>query len=500
MRTLILTTALLTTLAACSGGGGGSDTGTAVSTTPTPTPTPTVSNSAPTLSSANADQSGRVGYAFSYDASQNGATFRDADGDNLTYSVSFNPGNSGLSANGSNISGTPSVDGDISIEITATDPSGAGVTDTFLVDVTINQNAVLATFNGAINLSNLDNYENQPVPNYINKLEEGGNQITDAGATLGRVLFYDTSLSIDNTVSCSSCHIQTHGFSDSDIQSSGVENGVTRRHSMRLINTMFADETRFFWDERATSLEDQTTRPIQDHNEMGFSGQNGRPDLDDLITRMEGIEYYEELFRFAFLDPDITEARIQTALGQFVKSIHSFDSRYDAGRSQVNNNNANFPNFTAVENAGKTLFMDGPNQGGAGCNACHRAPEFDIRPGSNMNGIFHDAGSNTTFDLDVTRSPTLRDLVGPNGPNGPFMHDGSLPTLLSVVNHYDRITEPTTEPPLSDWRAAIDNRLFPNGNPQRLNLTDTEKQQIIAFLETLTGSNVYTDEKWSDPF
>ena len=80
------------------------------------------------------------------------------------------------------------------------------------------------------------------------------------------------------------------------------------------------------------------------------------------------------------------------------------------------------------------------------------------------------------------------------------MHDGSLNTLLDVVNHYDSITEPQSEPPLSDWRQAIDNRLFPNGNPQRLNLTDAEKAQLVAFLETLTGSNVYTDEKWSDPF
>lgn len=500
LRRFILTTALITSLAACSGGGGGSNTPDPVSSTPTPTPTPTATNNAPTVSRANADQSGQVGYAFTYDASQNGNTFSDADGDALTYLVSFSPANSGLTANNANISGTPAVDGDIEVQITARDPSGASVTDTFVVDVTIDQNAVLATFGNRINLANLANYENQTVPNYITRLEEGGNPISDAGATLGRVLFYDTALSIDNTVSCSSCHIQSHGVSDSDVQSSGVQGGVTRRHSMRLINTMFADEVRFFWDERATSLEDQTTRPIQDHNEMGFSGQNGRPDLGDLILRMEGIEYYEELFRFVFLDPDITEERIQTALGQFVKSIHSFDSKYDAGRGQVNNNNANFPNFTAAENAGKALFMDAPNQGGAGCNACHRAPEFDIRPGSDMNGIFRDAGSTTTFDLTSTRSPSLRDLVGPNGPNGPFMHDGSLPTLLAVINHYDNIIEPNSEPPLSDWRAAIDNRLFPNGNPQRLNLTDNEKQQIIAFLQTLTGTNVYTDAKWSDPF
>ena len=492
----MLTTALALILTGCSGGGGSSDT----STTPTPTPTSTT-NSAPTVNSANADQSGQVGYAFTYDATQNGATFADANGDALSYAVAFTPAGSGLTATDGQISGTPGSAETFTVTVTATDPSGASVSNSFSLDITIDQNAVQTTFGGVIDLENLANYANQPVPDYINKLNDGGNPITDAGATLGRVLFYDKSLSIDDSVSCSSCHLQSHGFSDPDIQSGGVLGGVTRRHSMRLINTMFADEDQFFWDERAASHEAQESMPIQDHNEMGFSGLNGRENLNDLILKMEATEYYEELFRFVFLDPEITEERIQLALAQFVKSIHSFDSKYDAGRAQVNNNNANFPNFSAAENAGKTLFTNGPNQGGAGCDVCHRAPEFDIRPGSDMNGIFREAGSTTTFDLTNTRSPSLRDLVAPDGtPNGPFMHDGSLDTLLDVVNHYDRIEEPTSEPPLSDWRAAIDNRLFPNGNPQNLNLTDAEKQQLVAFLSTLTGQNVYTDEKWSDPF
>ena len=496
LKRLMLTTALTVLLVSCSGGGGSSDTVTTTTTTPTGK-----ANTAPTVSSANADQSGQVGYAFSYDATQNGSTFTDANGDTLTYSVTFTPAGSGLTASNGQISGTPASADTFSVSVTATDPSGASVSDNFDLEITIDQSAIQSVFGGAIDLENLANYASQPVPNYITKLNDGGNPITDAGATLGRVLFYDTSLSIDDTVSCSSCHLQSHGFSDPDIQSGGVQNGLTRRHSMRLINTMFADETQFFWDERAASHEAQESMPIQDHNEMGFSGLNGRDDLGDLILQMEATEYYEELFRFVFLDPEITEERIQLALAQFVKSIHSFDSKYDTGRAQVNNNNANFPNFTAAENAGKTMFTNGPNQGGAGCNACHRAPEFDIRPGSGMNGVFREAGSVATFDLTSTRSPSLRDLVAPDGaPNGPFMHDGSLDTLLDVVNHYDQIEEPASEPPLSDWRAAIDNRLFPNGNPQNLNLSDAEKQQIIAFLETLTGQNVYTDTKWSDPF
>jgi len=479
-------------LAACSGGGDSS---------PATTTTPAAStNSAPVIALANNDQAGQVGYDFSYDAAQNGGTFSDPDGDALTYSVSFSSPNGLADANGA-ISGISDAAGDITATITATDPGGLSVSDSFTIAVSVDQNAIAATFGASIDLENLENYANQAIPAYINKLNEGGNPISDAGATLGRVLFYDTSLSIDGTVSCASCHSQTLGFSDSGIVSTGVAGGQTGRHSMRLINTMFADETDFFWDERAPSHEAQESLPIQDHNEMGFSGQNGRPDLAVLITQMEATEYYEELFRFAFLDPAITEAKIQLALAQFTKSIHSFDSKYDTGRAQVNGNNANFPNFSAAENAGKDLFMQAPNNGGAGCNACHRAPEFDIAPNSGQNGVFAVAGSTTTFDLTNTRAPTLRDILGPGGaPNGPFMHDGSLATLRAVIDHYNSITEPVSEPPLAAFRASLDNRLNPGGNPQRLNLTETEKQQLEAFLATLTGSNVYTDPKWSDPF
>ena len=477
-------------LTACGGGGGGSTTAT--------TPVVSATNSSPIVAAATADQSANVGFDFSLDLAN---TFSDADNDALTMTANFGADAKGLSLNGTTIAGIPNSTGSVTVTCTATDPDGASVSDTFTIDITIDQSAILATFSGAIDLENLENYANQPVPDYITKINDGGNPITDAGATLGRVLFYDPSLSTDGTTSCASCHLQALGFGDAGIVSTGVEGGQTGRHSMRLINTMFADETDFFWDERAPSHEAQESQPIQDHNEMGFSGQNGRPDIAALITQMEATEYYEELFRFVYLDPTITETRLQDALAEFTKSIQSFDSRFDEGRAQVNNNGQNFPNYTAEENAGKDLYLDAPNQGGAGCQGCHRAPEFDIRPGSDQNGVFRVAGSSTEFDLTNTRSPSLRDLVGPGGSsNGPFMHDGSLATLRAVIDHYDAIQEPTSEPPLSDWRNTIDNRLFPNGNPQRLNLTETEKDQLEAFLLTLTGSSIYSDPKLSDPF
>ena len=109
---------------------------------------------------------------------------------------------------------------------------------------------------------------------------------------------------------------------------------------MRLINSRFSDEMKFFWDERANSLEEQTTMPIQDHNEMGFSGTNGDLNFQDLITKLEQVDYYPDLFNFAFNSTEITETRIQDALAQFIRSIQSFDSKYDTGRALAPNDGA----------------------------------------------------------------------------------------------------------------------------------------------------------------
>lgn len=210
----------------------------------------------------------------------------------------------------------------------------------------------------SINPLALENYAAQGKPAYVNKDNTGANAIMDKAATLGRVLFYDKNLSTNNTVACASCHKQEFAFGDTAISSLGVENGRTERHSMRLINTRYANEAKFFWNERAASLETQTTMPIVDHLEMGFSGQTGRGNITSLITKLNGIGYYKDLFTLAYGDATITEARMQTALAQFIRSIQSFDSKYDIGRAQVGNDAAPFPNFTAQENAGKALCIN----------------------------------------------------------------------------------------------------------------------------------------------
>ena len=348
---------------------------------------------------------------------------------------------------------------------------------------------------GTIDLDRLFNYADQEIPAYITKDNTVANLITDEVATLGRVLFYDKQLSSNNAISCASCHHQEFAFSDTNTVSTGFEGGVTGRHSMRLINSRFADEGHFFWDERAFTLEDQTTQPIKDHIEMGFSGTNGQPGIDSLINKMSGIDHYPKLFRFAFGSEDITEDRIQLALAQFVRSIQSFDSKFDAGRSRAPNDAAPFPNFTPQENMGKQLFL-APPPAGAGCAGCHRPPEFDIDPNTRNNGVIGVAGDPDDVDITNTRAPTLRDVFNPSGElNGPLMHDGSMKTMEEVIEHYNAIV-------LHPLNFTLDPRLAggPGQNGQRLNLTQTQKEALVAFMRTLSGSNVYTDEKWSDPF
>lgn len=359
---------------------------------------------------------------------------------------------------------------------------------------------VKATFGSKLDLENLSNYANQTIPAYITKNNSNGNPITDKGATLGRVLFYDKNLSSNNTISCSNCHQQSLGFSDGAIASVGV-NGTTSRHSMRLINTRFAAETKFFWDERAANLETQTTMPIKDHGEMGFSGTNGDATFATLITKLSAIGYYKELFKFVYGTEEITENKIQLALAQFIRSIQSFDSKYDTGRALVANNNANFPNFTAQENTGKNLFTAAPvfdatgnrTSGGLGCDGCHKAPEFDIDPNSRNNGIGGSIAGGP--DFTNTRSPSLRDLVKVDGSlNGPFMHTAAINSLQTAIGHYGDLTTQAIN------NTNLDPRLKPNGVGQKLNLTATEVNSVIAFLKTLSGTNVYTDTKWSNPF
>ncbi|MEZ4879767.1 MAG: cytochrome-c peroxidase [Chitinophagales bacterium] len=353
-------------------------------------------------------------------------------------------------------------------------------------------------FGSNISLNKFDNYANQTVPSYIAKNNTfNGNNINDFGATLGRVLFYDKNLSSNNTVSCASCHIQSAAFGDTLVQSNGA-NGTTPRHSMRIVNASFGADFHFFWDERAFSAENQATFPTKSHNEMGFSGVNGDPSFNDLLVKLAQLPYYKILFKMVYGDTTVTEPRMQNALAQFVRSIQSFDAKYDMGRSQVSTDLEPFPNFTPLENQGKHLFLTASVfdangiriGGGLGCNECHNAPEFDIVPNSKNNGLISMIEGNAQ-DLSIVRSPSLRDIFNTNGLlNAPLMHTG-LVNFNLVLDHYNQI---------ESINSNIDSRLMPNGMPQNLALTQAERDAVTAFMKTLSGKDIYTNKKWSDPF
>jgi cytochrome c peroxidase len=296
------------------------------------------------------------------------------------------------------------------------------------------------------------------------------NPLTDAGAALGRVLFYDTHLSASNTVACASCHRQQHAFADPNRCSVGFDDRATDRHANNLTGLRYYARARFFWDERAGNLEETVLRPVRSRTEMG-------EDVSRLPSKLASLTYYPELFRRAFGDTGITEPRIAKALAQFLRSMVSYQSRYDAGVVRAKSVLDIFDNFTLQENHGKALFM-------RGCATCHLPGEdhtfFVFLPANTgierpirVDGGFGDFTLNAQ-DLGRFKAPSLRNVEVA----GPYMHNGSLATLGEVIDHYSRNFSP--------------------GAP--LNFTDSEKAALIAFLKTLTDRTFLTDAKFSDPF
>ncbi len=321
----------------------------------------------------------------------------------------------------------------------------------------------------------------------------GSNTISDNGATLGRVLFYDTLLSSNETISCSSCHKAASGFADPVVLSDGFSGGATGRNSMAIVNLRYYQNGKMFWDERADSVEHQVLMPIEDSVEMGMA-------LGDLVLRLENTEHYPILFELAFGEPGITPDKISLALGQFVRSMVSTGSRYDDAVAAGGTPMGPFSGFTQAENRGKELFFSPPQMGGAGCAGCHMAPPPNLaifQPGRALNnGIVNatnsDQGlgdvSGVTADEGLFKVPSLRNI----GKTAPYMHNGSKASLLEVVEHYNSGIQahPNLDPRLKDGA----------GLPIRLNLSEEDKAALVAFLGTLTDSSMLSAEKFSSPF
>ena len=302
------------------------------------------------------------------------------------------------------------------------------------------------------------------------------NAITNAGATLGRVLFYDKQLSRNRTTSCGSCHVQSHGFSDPDRFSEGLNGGLTTRHSMGIASSRYYPNGRFFWDERAATLEDQVLQPIQNSVEMDMT-------LPEVVTRVQSTKFYAKLFTDAFGTATVTTDRISKSMAQFIRSIVSYRTKFDSCFDA--NGVAHFQQtLTAQEFLGMRLFQ--PVAGfpniARGCDRCHVAAS-QISTQARNNGLDLNTPGGGRF-----KSPSLRNIAV----RGPYMHDGRFATLLDVVNFYDHEVQnnPALDPILRDQQGRV----------RRLNLTQQEKDALVAFMGTFTDTGIMTDPKFSDPF
>ena len=303
-------------------------------------------------------------------------------------------------------------------------------------------------------------------------------------ATLGRVLFYDTRLSVNNAVSCGTCHKQALAFSDNVAFSRGFENRITSRNSLPIQNLGssfgFGLQPSLFWDGREKFLQSMVLKPIVNHVGMGMD------DINDIARRVQGLGYYEELFEKAFGTTERSASQIAMALAAFTGSIMSFDTKFDrymAGTGSLN----------GQEMLGRNLFFEKYN-----CNSCHQTQSLNgyeqgggfVNIGLDMtyadNGLGalnHDPADNGKFKIPNLRNITL---------TGPYMHDGRFATLNQVLDHYSSgiQTHPNLDPRL----------LGDNHQAMRMNISPQEKEAIIAFLGALTDVTMITDPRFSNPF
>lgn len=320
-------------------------------------------------------------------------------------------------------------------------------------------------------------------------------QIDDAKATLGSVLFYDTKLSANNTVSCGSCHKQELAFSDDVALSKGFRGELTKRNSLPLASTpnfessyggnSFSGQTAFFfWDERAHSIAEQSKMTLEDDIEMGAN-------LYALSDQLENEDYYKVLFRKAYGTEEVTPSKITDALEVFINSFVSVDSPFDEGLNKNFGSFQDFANFTSQENLGKSLFNNN-------CSSCHGADFTTLVETVANNGLdleYEDKGvgarTNLDFDNGRFKVPFLRNIAL----TGPYMHDGRFETLEEVIDHY---SEGIKSHPNLDIRLRDG---FRQDDPAiRMSFSTEEKAALVAFLHTLTDHEFVQNERYADPF
>jgi cytochrome c peroxidase len=296
------------------------------------------------------------------------------------------------------------------------------------------------------------------------------NLLSDAGAALGRVLFYDTRLSHDGSTSCASCHVQSAGFSDPNQFSTGINGQLTGRHSMALANGVYYVSGAAFWDERAESLEEQALMPIVNPGEMGST-------LPEVVAKLQGTAFYPALFQAAFGTAEITAERIGKAIAQFERAMVSYQSKYDTAFAPGSTTPDFAAKFTPDELAGQAIF-----HGVGRCEGCHQTHAHVGEIATNVgldNPVIDEGAGEGRF-----KTPSLRNV----GVRGRFMHDGRFSSLREVVEFYNAGVQDT---PNTDETLR---------NPLQLGLTPAQVDQLVAYLETLTDEEFLTSELFSDPF
>jgi cytochrome c peroxidase len=302
-----------------------------------------------------------------------------------------------------------------------------------------------------------------PQPAYLFR----DNPLSKEGIELGRKLFYDTLLSIDNSVSCGSCHQQIAGFGTFEHdRSHGVYDSHTLRNSPVLFN--LAWNTSFHWDGAFISLKDAIAQPINGHIEMGET-------YEGIINKIKKDPKYQAMFEKVFRSPFIRPEFILHALTQFTGNLVSADSKYDKYKKGT-------ATFTTQEESGYQLFK-------ANCNTCHPEPlftDYSFRNiGLPVDNFLTDYGrmriTGKKEDSLKFKVPTLRNsYISSN-----YMHDGRFNTLQQCINHYrSGVQQSVTLDPL-----------LSNG----IVLTNTQANDIVAFLRTLTDSTFLTNPKFSEP-
>ena len=343
----------------------------------------------------------------------------------------------------------------------------------------------------------INEYPDDYTLNFPSYYSRGFNTSFDNGiATLGRVLFYDKNLSSDRSVSCASCHKQELAFSDDKALSTGIQNRSTDRNSLALGSTFNFREyygnpsfggIPFFWDNRAFTVSEQSEQTLANEKEMGMQ-------MHEVVERVKELEYYEPLFKAEF-GGNINSNNVLFAISEFVNALASFESKFDKGlevhfekyNSIINLGQNDFENFTDSENRGKNIYM-------SKCASCHSENFGAPTKIAANNGLYMDypdkgVGSITgeANDYAMFKVPTLRNIMY----TAPYMHDGSLATLEDVIDHYSSGIQKHNN---------LSPELLSGNEVVKMNFSNQDKEDLLAFFSTLSEPNLMTDEKFSDPF